>query len=168
MTRRLAAAAFVAQLVFLSCAASWAAESDGAPGLNVRVIDKATQQPLAGAKLEIMLTGREFRQQTDATGAAHVALRVRDPAWLGITVSKDGYVSKRADWRGYRLGQVVPESQVFELERGITIGGIVHDTAGKPVGGVELTVSIFGFGQAGEVKNHMLGRNVTTGPDGPS
>ena len=132
----------------------------------MRVIDKATGQPVAGAKLEIVLAGRRFEQQTDAAGTSHLALRVQDPAWLGITISKDGYVSKRVDWRGYRLGQTVPDSQLFELERGITIGGVVHDTAGKSVSGVELSLSIFGFGKAGEVKDHIMGRTVTTGPDG--
>ena len=155
-------------LVLVSAAANAAdpAKPAGAPGLDVRVVDKATRQPLAGAKLEIMLTGRQSEQQTDAAGAAHVALRVQDPAWLGITVSKEGFVSKRVDWRGYRLGQMVPESQGFELEPGITIGGVVHDSAGKPVEGVELSVSIFGFGKAGEVMDHMSDTRVTTGVDG--
>ena len=52
------------------------------------------------------------------------------------------------------------------MERGITIGGVVHDTSGKPVGGVELSLTVFGFGKAGEVTDHMSDRRVTTGADG--
>lgn len=58
---------------------------------------------------------------------------------MAVSVRADGYVSRSAN---FRPGDAVPDEYTFALEKGSTIGGYVHDQAGKPIGDVQLTIFV--------------------------
>jgi len=114
--------------------------------LEIQVVDAASKQPLEGVELSInMQPGGSRKDRTEAAGKAWLMLPPDDPKYLSIQAKLTGYVGRHIDYRGVAL----PATQVIELERGTSIGGIVKDEEGNPIKGAGVSVIFPGDPKAG-------------------
>jgi beta-lactamase regulating signal transducer with metallopeptidase domain/protocatechuate 3,4-dioxygenase beta subunit len=96
--------------------------------LAVRVIDASTRSSISGATIN-------GTYLADDSGSFHIPV----PSIPAMIVARaDGYVSRFVQfWNS----SIVPQEYVFVLERGETIGGVVHDQSGMPIANVEVHVT---------------------------
>ncbi|UCE49310.1 MAG: carboxypeptidase regulatory-like domain-containing protein [Phycisphaerales bacterium] len=112
------------------------------------VVDKESGAPVPKAEIEVTLYGKgisdeQKRQQlnTNAKGFCAIVLPVRSPEYAKFDVKAAGYVPSYVSWRNSEDGRErdpIPESFVFPLEKGTSIGGVVKNEEGKPVEGVKV------------------------------
>jgi hypothetical protein len=135
------------------------------PGLDrdmeIVVVDAVSKQPIAGAQLAIkfFVTGdpnipdgvHNRREITEEKGRGWLMLPEKDPSYLDIQVKMDGYVSRGITYRD----EPVPTSYKFELERGTSIGGVVHDEQGNPIAGVDVVCMLPGDSSAGRNRGDL-------------
>src|SRR5262245_45740452 len=122
----------------------------GARTLRVVVLDPQ-DKPLDGANVHssIWTEEKDFKSnhdyKTDADGAAHVKLP-KTFYILRLWASKKPFVTMFANWEKNELasGKEFPAEYSMRLEAGVTAGGRVVDEAGKPIGGVNVQVSMSG------------------------
>ncbi|MHC4166337.1 MAG: carboxypeptidase regulatory-like domain-containing protein [Planctomycetota bacterium] len=115
---------------------------------TLSVVDKKTGKPIPNAEIKVSLYGKgissEQKQQqlsTDAEGSCTVVFPVRSPEYAKFNIKATGYVPSYASWRNSEDGRErdpIPESFVFPLEKGTSIGGLVTNEEGEPVAGVKV------------------------------
>src|SRR4051812_39857125 len=71
-----------------------------AKGLDLRVVDKATGEPVEGGAVETRADRVRANATTDADGRCRLALPEKAPGYFAVWLKKDGYVSATAEWRG--------------------------------------------------------------------
>src|SRR6267142_244233 len=77
-----------------------AAAQVGDRDLEIQVLDAASKQPLEGVELSInMQPGGSRKDRTENRGKAWLMLPAEDPKYMSVSVKKEGYVTKRMDWR---------------------------------------------------------------------
>jgi protocatechuate 3,4-dioxygenase beta subunit/peroxiredoxin len=108
----------------------------------VHVVDKTAGTPIPGAEIRTFVAGETETHEhtTDANGVFALALAGGAPEFVRITVHAKGYVRQSVELWDLRE-QNLPRAARFSLEKGIAIGGVVHDHAGQPVEGA--TVEVF-------------------------
>lgn len=120
--------------------------------IKFSVVDADTGKPLPNVKLKISgsETGGSFRApevKTDASGTALVRHPGDTTRTLTVTASGDGIAVKSVRWQ-QSAGDVIPEEHTLRVGKGVTIGGVVRDEAGQPVGNVKISLS--GLGTPGD------------------
>jgi hypothetical protein len=99
------------------------------------VVDRDTQEPVAGARLVF---------DPGVLGAAGETVAVRADGTFGVAGLREGSVRVVAEAPGYvpasGLGQAGGAALVIQLDRAATLSGVVLDEAGEPVRGAELEV----------------------------
>jgi|GEM_PF-6674922 len=108
----------------------------------VKVVDKATGKPLVGAKIKATRGEKEVDGMTGKDGTSRIKMKQSGKA-LRLQVTCTGYVGQHRWLRG-EMARNLPKEYLFELEKGITIGGIVKDAAGEPIEDVNVRVWRFG------------------------
>ncbi|MFL5327507.1 MAG: sigma-70 family RNA polymerase sigma factor [Gemmataceae bacterium] len=116
--------------------------------LRVIVLDPEGK-PLSGANVElgIWTDEKDFKydraSDTDASGSVEVQLPVSFYT-LRLWASKKPYVSMFAGWEKEELskGGNFPSEFTFRLEKGVTAGGRVVDSDGKPIAGAKVNVRL--------------------------
>jgi len=114
--------------------------------LDLEVIDKASGEPLPALTLSVRLENGTRAFSTDGRGHARVEYAPASK-YLGVTAKPDGYVPTQVAWRNYTTKEPVPDKFTLELEKGTTIGGIIHDEAGQPIPGVTVFLLIHRKGE---------------------
>ncbi len=101
--------------------------------LELRFVDRETEEPLAAACLKIRFGLDDFEATTDENGSYRVELPDRPLDFLQVRVAAPGHVSAQKTWR--REGGVLdlPEMFTLAMPRGVSIGGTMVDEEGKPV-----------------------------------
>ena len=73
------------------------------------------------------------KDRTDKQGRCSIVLGEKKPDYLRVEVRKKGFVPVRLAWRQLEAGTGIPNQYTLALERGTSIGGIIHDQQGKPI-----------------------------------
>ncbi len=115
--------------------------------LEIRVVEAETGEPIEGATVISRMNAlRQFpeiaREVTDVEGKATVVRPAEAIDAFRVTVSADGRVPMRADWRLGDLLEDQPNAFTFEMVRGEPIGGIVQDEEGQPIEGATVVIGI--------------------------
>lgn len=119
--------------------------------LEFLVINKQTKQPITDVKLEIEIYHydkgyKPYRREssTDNQGKCRIKLGLKQPDYVRIKASKQGFVpvSVRLRKEDPHLG--IPSSYTLALEPGTSIGGIVRDEQGKPIAGARVFLLLRG------------------------
>ncbi|MGE5611870.1 MAG: carboxypeptidase regulatory-like domain-containing protein [Bacillota bacterium] len=108
--------------------------------VEVTVVDRITQQPVADADVVSSANGTESRGKTDAAGKAIVS--AVDSGWMSIEVTAPPHASLQRVWNDPAKSPVQAGRVRIELEPGITIGGKVVDDAGAPIAGATVVLHV--------------------------
>ncbi|HLH29078.1 MAG TPA: RNA polymerase sigma factor, partial [Acidimicrobiales bacterium] len=106
--------------------------------LHLQVVDDADQSALAGASVRVQFDVNETRvseDRADDEGHATIGLPDEGFRWLEADVIHPGFVPIELIWSGE---EPIPDRYVVALERGIAIGGTVHDEQGRPIAGARV------------------------------
>lgn len=144
---------------------STAQEDSGFKYITVTVVDPEGK-PLADIDVDIRLDGAEYPLPTNAEGMISFNISKSDKTRLILTVKQAGYASIRAAWNA---GETVPEEFTILLQKATTVGGIIHDEAGKPIEGVKIEGLISGSGimqGGGKLYPYMSGDLAVTDAEG--
>ena len=120
--------------------------------ISVTVLDAADNRPIPGAFVsapDYGLTGRaltnQFRFATDQKGAAQVTVPPlhRRAQNFALSVQHSNYAERTVTWmlNSGRIRELLPSIHTFRLERGVTIGGYVHDARDQPLPGAKVIPS---------------------------
>ena len=101
----------------------------------IRVVDRTTNEPLAGVMLE---TRAGLRAVTDGHGIARIGSPQGGATRISIVFKKSGFVPIRGYWTGDKLRGRGPSPLTMALHPGTSIGGIVRDGDGAPVHGATI------------------------------
>jgi len=116
--------------------------SSGAIGaLSVNVVDGASAQAVAGAKLQVVIAGQRPHLMgnwtADQTGQATLLFPASTEYELKFWTIADGYVPAETTLQR-DLSGAFPNVFTVRLERAVAVGGVVLNEAGEPVAGVEV------------------------------
>jgi thiol-disulfide isomerase/thioredoxin len=75
--------------------------------------------------------------KTDADGQCEINLVSKDQKALALRMAHDGYVTQQIEW----TESDIPSEWTAKLQKGVTIGGVVRDPGGKPIAGVQVTLT---------------------------
>jgi len=106
--------------------------------IMVKVFDNGTGEPLAGALVRGRDDKGETKAETDAAGIATLKV-LGKTKYMSIVVTRAGYAGQSATWRD-EAARFVPSPQLFRLDRGTVIGGIVRNPEGQPIEAVDVEV----------------------------
>jgi hypothetical protein len=107
--------------------------------LEFHVVDARDKTPLPDVSIVVVAANPGVIQRTtlatDADGHCRIAIPKNAKSFVGISARKEGFVPIRVAWSGNDIGAELPDSYTVALEPGTPIGGVVHDTLGRPVSG---------------------------------
>jgi len=121
-----------------------ATEAETERVLDLRIIDKATQEPISNAELGIRIMRARFEDKTDSEGKCSIAIGTEAPEYIRVEVQKEGFVPIRLSWRKGPDQPEIPDHYTLALEPGTTIGGIIQDEQGHPIEGVSVYLLVSG------------------------
>ncbi|MHC4533488.1 MAG: carboxypeptidase regulatory-like domain-containing protein, partial [Planctomycetota bacterium] len=141
---------------------------------TLSVVDKKTNKPIPNAEVKVSLFGKglsnEQKKQelsTDTKGFCTVVFPVPSQEYTRLYIKAAGYVPISASWdnpENAREPDPIPESFVFPLEKGTSIGGVVKNEEGKPVEGVKVFLTL--LQQQGRIQYSIRDSFSTTDAQG--
>ena len=136
------------------------ANEPSSPQMTLQIVETETGNPLANTKLYLFYLfedgrGERVRATTDANGRLGVAMLQLPFYGLNMFVTADGHVPKVTSWG---FGRAMPTEYTMKLDRGVSVGGVVVDEAGKPIRGAKIE-----FQNPGN--DMTLPENIQFGPD---
>lgn len=118
------------------------------PTIEVQVL-ATTNEPIPRAAINVSSyaggfsgrwSGGSRRCTSDANG--HCTIQVPPAAqYVTATIDAPGYVPTCVSWRS-GPNQPLPTQYTWVLERGTTIGGVVHEERGRPIAGVSVMIRV--------------------------
>jgi hypothetical protein len=102
---------------------------------------------------------------TDSEGKLVVSRPDPDSA-ISVSIRAPGYGPYWAAWNPDKHPQPVPAQFVAELDEGWAVGGIVVNSEGKPVEGVEVSPSVYFKKRPGDTETLGVGTRIVTNADG--
>ncbi len=103
--------------------------------LELQVVNRQTQMPIAGVNLEIRI-GRESRKEvTDEQGRCRIDYGPQPPTYLSVRASGKGLVPVQVVWRVTGPAVQIPAEYALAMDPGTSIGGIIQDEEGRPIEG---------------------------------
>ena len=100
---------------------------------TLTVLDDATGEPLAGARVVVQQTREFFEFTTDDAGQVEFGWVAWSPKVLSVTAEAAGKAKMKLAWHPADEGAGVPTEMELRLPTGVTLGGTVVDAAGEPV-----------------------------------
>jgi beta-lactamase regulating signal transducer with metallopeptidase domain/protocatechuate 3,4-dioxygenase beta subunit len=146
-------------------------EPEGQPGggagkvFHLQVVAADSGKPVPSANVRVWIALHDDWRTTDAHGRLDVR-HSTGPADRSFTVDVwgDGFAMQRHHW-GSRPAQPVPDEATIRLLPGETLGGLVQDDQGRPIGGA--TVYLWSHNYKKRDPHELLyDLRATTGPDG--
>jgi beta-lactamase regulating signal transducer with metallopeptidase domain/peroxiredoxin len=117
------------------------AASPEARQMTVRIVDEAGR-PIVGARLSATAARERTISHSDSNGMAQVPLLEEDPGYFVIRALVDGYVPVAARWENAKQLDPIPSEFTLRLPKGTTIGGIVRDQQGRPIGRADVLLRL--------------------------
>lgn len=117
--------------------------------IMVTAVDQKTRQPLEGVKLLLQNQGPgiDFSKYTihttDASGKAELTLSELPSQAIRIYSSHPGYVPLRFYWEDKPFAKIA-DQVTLALVPGVTVGGIVKNSDGKPIPDTKVSVWYYG------------------------
>ncbi len=151
-------------LLLFSFLAPLTAQDDGIKYLEVKVLNP-DGKPMPDATVEISVDGMAFPMMTDREGIVPINYP-SEGANLQLTVIEEGYAALGISWRNT---DKIPAEFTIPMQKGIPIGGIVHDPDGNPIEGVLVSgYDSINDSQPGKAKlqPRLRGELVTTNAEG--
>ncbi len=153
----------VVLLVSCGLSAAKAQDDSGFKYLEVTVVDP-DGKPLADVAVHVKIDGMEFPMPTDEEGEISLNAPSGAKSQLQLSVKHDKFAAVSASWRG---GKSFPEEFSIPLEKGMPIGGVVHDEQGEPIEGVKIEAHSHGEEQGnGKLRPLLTGHLATTDAKG--
>ena len=162
------------QQLFVIRSASAEQRASESAKFTLNVIDKKTDKPIPNVEVKVSLSGKgisnEQKKQelsTDAKGFCTIELPVPSPEYFKVNVKATGYVPVYASWyngENAREPDPIPQSFVFPLEKGTSIGGVVKNEEGNPVEGVKVFLLL--AEQEGKIRYFISDSFSTTDAEG--
>lgn len=123
----------------VSTAQSENAVPEGFPiTVTIRVVDRETGDPLAGAAVEATVDKEKWEIQTDKSGTCTVKLSTAPKEYFVFEAMHQGYVVNSVSGEAKKL-PTSTRPYTIRLDKGVPIGGVIVDEAGHPVEGVRVT-----------------------------
>ena len=139
---RTAAGALLCLLFLLAPGPGRARAQSPATQMRLRVVDADTGLPLPGVKVRAWV---KSSLETDNAGACSLELPKPGATSFSyrIALTKDGYVGKFITWSSSQHDRVedMPGAYTVNLEKGVSIGGVVKNDKGEPVPGARVILS---------------------------
>jgi RNA polymerase sigma factor (sigma-70 family) len=109
----------------------------------LRVLDRATRQPLTGVTVTLSIDFKVARESvTDPSGRVVIPLPARNFDHATVAARKDGLPPMRVYLRRPDAPDLeVPRSLALEMGGATSIGGIVRDEAGHPIAGASVKIA---------------------------
>ena len=128
--------------------------------IDLRVVDRRTNEPLAGVAVTIKIDRKDSgHSMTDKAGRAAVAVPSPLPNYLAVGVSKDGFASMTSFIRRPVIqGGDIPASYTLAMYPVETVAGVVRDDQGRPIAGVLVKPRMWTRGGAGRADREEFER----------
>lgn len=162
------------QQLFVIRSASAEQQASESPKFTLSVVDKKTGKPIPNVEVKVSLSGKgisdEQKKQelsTDTKGFCTIELPVPSPEYFKVNVKAAGYVPVYTSWynrENAREPDPIPQSFVFPLEQGTSIGGVVKNEEGNPVEGVKVFLML--TEQEGKIRYSISDSLSTTDAQG--
>ena len=135
--------------------------------LVLRVVDDATDAPIADAQISVRIDKKRENLATDEGGTCILDFDEEQVKYVSITAKANEYVPRIVQWRGEKGLLDLPVEHTFKLGRGTTIGGVVKNEQGEPLGDVAVPVSSYGgINQNGQDVVYLRNTKLQTDPAG--
>ncbi|MEM8943817.1 MAG: carboxypeptidase regulatory-like domain-containing protein [Planctomycetota bacterium] len=134
----LACSAIALVATLSSCSALHAQGDTGFKFLEVKVVGP-DGKAISEVAVDVKIDGMEFPMPTDDEGMISLNVPSGDNTRVRLGVKHKELVADPVNWRGAKQ---IPEEFTIKLEKGIPIGGLVHDTKGNPVEGVKVSAAV--------------------------
>ena len=105
--------------------------------VEIKVVDP-DGKPVADVEVDVDLDNMQFPMPTDDEGIISLNVPSGPGSRLRVNVKHSDFVATSKAWSG---GDSIPESVTLKLEKGIAIGGLVHDDNGEPLEGAKVLTS---------------------------
>ena len=129
-------------LIILAPALPAAAAPPETRPFRLRVVDEAGR-PVEGVALDTRVDKVQAKARTDAQGRCSLEIPEPAPAYFHVGATGDGYVPVYVEWHGQGGNKpAIPNEYTLVLEKGTTIGGLIQDDQGKPIGGASVFVLV--------------------------
>jgi beta-lactamase regulating signal transducer with metallopeptidase domain len=123
--------------------------------LELVVVDGKTKTTLKDAMVTALVDGTSTEGTTDGNGRFMLNIPDEEPRSVKIQVRKDGYVLASIEWNHPgEVGSLPPAAYTLPMDPGTTIGGLLKDSAGRPIAGVLVHVVSKGKGGDTDIREH--------------
>ncbi len=112
----------------------------------LRAVEGATGEPIGGCSVEFLLyiggVAQKSTVKADEDGTAVIGWKAGAKVErLHVTARASGYAPVLVVWSRERHPKGLPAEKVLRFERGVTIGGVVKDSEGRPIAGARVDIS---------------------------
>ncbi|MBN2590965.1 MAG: carboxypeptidase regulatory-like domain-containing protein [Sedimentisphaerales bacterium] len=115
--------------------------------MEITVLDKTTDEPLSGAKVNVRIiqdNGGDIREEiiTDEKGICSVPIEDKIIENFRLNVVKNGYAPYQMSQSSSATQPQISTQHTIYLDKGTKIGGLVQDELGNPIEGVAVSISL--------------------------
>ena len=138
---------------------------------DVEVIDKLTQEPVAGAAITLNCKfdggkkPQNIKEISDAEGYCLFDLGTEKLTRITVYLNAPGYIQMKAQCYDKKLLASVSDI-LFEVEKGVDIGGMVVDEQGQPIEGVIIDLSRSSNNSQSKFAPFIRAMDTETGKEG--
>jgi hypothetical protein len=137
--------------------------------LKFTVVRSDDNQPVADAKVDVKMygDGSNINKVLTTNAAGEVAFEYPDgdkPVYLWAMIKRPGLVPYYVNFGRGLIPEALPTTKTIRLVQGKKVGGMVVDAQGKPVAGVQVSITTPGIDTPSEIHYHLLYEK--TGEDG--
>ena len=132
---------------------------------HLQVVAADTGQPVANADVRVWIAFNDAWRKADAEGRIDIVhSTARTTATSASMSGAEGRAMQRYNW-GLDKRRPIPDGEIVRLLPGETLGGVVQDEAGRPIGGVEIYLWSHNYKKK-DPRELLYELRAITGPDG--
>ncbi|MHC4673662.1 MAG: carboxypeptidase-like regulatory domain-containing protein, partial [Planctomycetota bacterium] len=149
-------------------AADEAASKPAVQTIKVRVINRQTKEPLAGAKIKFRYDcNKEHEYTTDRNGYSSVIIPPAGEIQMrhfSLVAGMEKFVPLSRSWNIEKQG--MPNQYTFALAPGTSLGGVIRNEASQPIQGATVTFSISDYYKPDQDQVALCDHQVKTDAQG--
>ncbi len=115
-------------------------DDSGFKYLEIKVLDP-DGKPMTGVSVQVKIDDMKFPMPVDDEGFVSLNVPTEDVNHIELKVEEAGYVPLGASWQSGD-GKKIPKKITIKMQKGLPIGGLVEDEAGKPIEGVKIKATV--------------------------